>query len=48
MGQTMVEKILARAAGRETVKPGDIVTVDVGTAVVYDLWVPANMRRSRS
>ena len=36
MGQTMVEKILARAAGRETVTPGDIVTVDVGTAVVID------------
>ena len=36
MGQTMVEKILARAAGRKSVTPGDIVTVDVGTAVVID------------
>ena len=36
MGLTMVEKILARAAGRDTVTPGDIVTVDVGTVVVID------------
>ena len=36
MGLTMVEKILARAAGQDTVTPGDIVTVDVGTVVVID------------
>ena len=36
MGLTMVEKILARAAGQNTVTPGDIVTVDVGTVVVID------------
>ena len=36
MGMTMTEKILARAAGLETVTPGDFVTVNVETAVVID------------
>lgn len=36
MGMTMVEKILARSAGLETVTPGDLVTVNVETAVVID------------
>ncbi len=36
MGMTMVEKILARSAGLESVVPGEIVTVNVGTAVVID------------
>ena len=36
MGMTMVEKILARAAGLEKVTPGDVVTVEVETAVVID------------
>lgn len=36
MAMNMVEKILARAAGVEQVSPGDIVTVEVGTAVVID------------
>ena len=36
MGMTMVEKILARASGLESVAPGDVVTVNVGTAVVID------------
>ncbi|MFT5393264.1 MAG: 3-isopropylmalate/(R)-2-methylmalate dehydratase large subunit [Gammaproteobacteria bacterium] len=36
MGMTMVEKILARSASLPSVSPGDIVTVDIGTAVVID------------
>lgn len=36
MGMTMVEKILARAAGLEKVSPGDVVTVNVETVVVID------------
>ncbi len=36
MAMTMVEKILARAAKLESVAPGDLVTVNVETAVVID------------
>ncbi len=36
MAMTMVEKILARGAGLKSVAPGDIVTVEVATAVVID------------
>jgi 3-isopropylmalate/(R)-2-methylmalate dehydratase large subunit len=36
MGMTMIEKILARAAGVPSVAPGDIVTVGVETTVVID------------
>jgi 3-isopropylmalate/(R)-2-methylmalate dehydratase large subunit len=36
VGMTMVEKILARSAGLASVKPGDIVTANVATAVVID------------
>jgi 3-isopropylmalate/(R)-2-methylmalate dehydratase large subunit len=37
MGMTMVEKILARAAGRPVVRPGEIVNVAVDTTVLIDL-----------
>ena len=37
MGMTIAEKILARAAGKARVQPGDIVTVKVGKAVLLDL-----------
>ena len=37
MGMTIVEKILARKSGRRKVSPGEIVTVDVDTAVLIDL-----------
>jgi 3-isopropylmalate/(R)-2-methylmalate dehydratase large subunit len=37
MGMTMVEKILARAAGRDSVSPGEIVNVAVDTTVLIDL-----------
>lgn len=36
MGMTIAEKILARAGGRDQVRPGDVVTVDVDTAVLFD------------
>ncbi len=36
MGMTAIEKILARAAGRERVRPGELVVVGVHTAVLYD------------
>lgn len=36
MGMTAIEKILARNSGRDSVKPGDMVVVQVGTAVMYD------------
>lgn len=34
---TTIEKILARTAGRESVRPGDIVVCDVGRVVLIDL-----------
>ncbi|MCW2886911.1 MAG: 3-isopropylmalate/(R)-2-methylmalate dehydratase large subunit [Streptosporangiaceae bacterium] len=37
MGMTMIEKILARAAGRETVTLGETVTCDVDMTVMIDL-----------
>jgi 3-isopropylmalate/(R)-2-methylmalate dehydratase large subunit len=36
MGMTIAEKILARAAGRSRVAAGDLVTVKVATAVLFD------------
>ncbi|MGB0577294.1 MAG: aconitase/3-isopropylmalate dehydratase large subunit family protein [Alphaproteobacteria bacterium] len=33
---TAIEKILAKNSGQEVVKPGDLVVVQVGTAVLYD------------
>ncbi|MGF6883692.1 3-isopropylmalate/(R)-2-methylmalate dehydratase large subunit [Nocardia sp. GAS34] len=45
MGMTMIENLLARKAGVERVKPGDIVTVEVDMCVMIDLqfatlWIP--------
>src|SRR5258706_13718680 len=36
MGMTIVEKILARASGKATVAPGDLVTPDVETVIMID------------
>jgi 3-isopropylmalate/(R)-2-methylmalate dehydratase large subunit len=36
MGQTLAEKILARKAGRESVRPGEIVTVEPDIAMSHD------------
>ena len=42
MGMTAIEKILARNSGRDAVKPGDLVVVEVRTAVLYDNnFIPA-------
>lgn len=40
MGKTISEKILAYAAGRDEVSPGEIVWVDVGRALMDDILGP--------
>ena len=45
MGMTIAEKILAKKGGRAVVRPGDIVTVDVDTTILFDNnFIPANWR----
>src|SRR5580704_9822843 len=45
MGMTMTEKILARAGGTKKVSPGDLIVVDVDTAVFIDnAFFPAYWR----
>lgn len=36
MGMTAIEKILARASGRDKVSPGDLVVVKIDTTVLFD------------
>ena len=40
MGSTIIEKIIARNVGRECVKPGEIVTVDVDRVMIHDIFIP--------
>ena len=45
MGLTMIEKILARAGGRDTVEVGDVIVAEVDMTVLIDLqfatmWMP--------
>lgn len=40
MGMTISEKILARASGRDSVKPGDLVLARVDFAMGHDLTIP--------
>ena len=45
MGMTIIEKIFARKAGRDSVSPGDTVVVDVDMTVLIDpqfarMWIP--------
>jgi 3-isopropylmalate/(R)-2-methylmalate dehydratase large subunit len=40
MGMTMSEKILARASGRQEVRPGDLVLARVDFAMGHDLTIP--------
>jgi 3-isopropylmalate/(R)-2-methylmalate dehydratase large subunit len=48
MGMTMIEKILARAAGRTSVAPGDLVDVSVDTCVPIDMnFLPGMWRQPR-
>ena len=45
MGMTIAEKILARKGSRDVVRPGDIVTVEVDTTILFDNnFMPANWR----
>lgn len=40
MGQTIIEKIIAHNANMETVKPGDIVTVQADYVMIHDIFIP--------
>ena len=42
--QTLAEKIIARAAGRETVMPGEIVTCTVDLAMIHDSGGPRRVK----
>jgi len=45
MGMTIAEKILAQKGARDGVRPGDIVTVEVDTVILFDNnFMPANWR----
>ncbi|MFC2969522.1 3-isopropylmalate dehydratase large subunit [Acidimangrovimonas pyrenivorans] len=40
MAMTLAEKLIARAAGRETVRPGEVVTASVDLAMIHDSGGP--------
>ena len=40
MGQTIIEKIIARNIGASFVKPGDIVTVHADRVMLDDIMIP--------
>ncbi|MCI8516893.1 MAG: 3-isopropylmalate dehydratase large subunit [Hungatella sp.] len=40
MGQTIIEKIIARNIGRDRVRPGEIVTVNVDRVMLDDIMMP--------
>lgn len=44
MGMTMAEKILARAAGRETVTPGELLNARIDLALGNDITAPVAIR----
>jgi 3-isopropylmalate/(R)-2-methylmalate dehydratase large subunit len=44
MGMTMTEKILARAAGRDSVEPGEIVEIAVDLVMTNDITAPLSIR----
>jgi len=44
LGLTLAEKIIARAAGRETVRPGEIVTCKVDLAMMHDSGGPRRVK----
>ncbi|WP_417476100.1 aconitase/3-isopropylmalate dehydratase large subunit family protein [Leisingera sp.] len=48
MGSTIVEKVLARASGNGSVKPGDIVVVSVDLAAANDITAPLALRQMQS
>ena len=43
-GKTMVEKILARGAGREEVSPGELINVKVDLALGNDITAPVAIK----
>lgn len=45
MGMTIAEKILARAAGKPSVRPGELLVVDIDTVVVLDTNFYATLRK---
>ena len=44
MGQTIAEKIIARAAGVEAVRPGEYVTVSPDYTVIQELYFVRNLK----
>lgn len=40
MGQTMIEKLISRNIGSDSVKPGDIVTVSADRVMLDDIMIP--------
>lgn len=44
MGSTLAEKIIAKAAGRDHVKPGEFVTCDVDLAMMHDSGGPRRVK----
>ena len=40
MGATVIEKIIAANTGNDSVKPGDIVTVNVDRVMIHDIFIP--------
>ncbi len=44
MGMTLAEKIIARAAGRDAVSPGEIVTCAVDLAMIHDSGGPRRVK----
>lgn len=44
MGQSIAEKIIAKAAGREDVRPGEIVTCAVDLAMIHDSGGPRRVK----
>ncbi len=44
-GMTITEKVLARAAGHESVRPGDLVMVRVDLAMGNDVTAPVSIKR---
>ncbi len=44
MGMTLAEKIIAKAAGRDVVSPGEIVTCAVDLAMIHDSGGPRRVK----
>ena len=47
MGSTITEKILARAAGRKAVQPGDMVRARVDLVMAHDVTMPLSILEFR-